>query len=79
MRTQEEIVQRIEQVKERDMFGFEWQELMPFLDFEHARPYLVDGATAGAGGAGGTVKEGEGVVLAKRMLLLLSAPKEAKP
>lgn len=44
-RTQEEIVNRIESRKKNDMFGFEWQEYLSYLDYEHAKPYLKDGLT----------------------------------
>ena len=43
--TQDEIVARIEAVKESDMFGAQVQELLPALDFAHAQPYLKDGVT----------------------------------
>ena len=39
-RTQEEIVARIEARKTKDIFGFEINELIMFLDYQHARPYL---------------------------------------
>lgn len=45
-RTQEEILDRIEDVAASDMFGFRGEVLLHALDFEHARPYLIDGTTA---------------------------------
>lgn len=44
-RTQDEIVARIEERKEQDFFGFEVGDLVQYLDFEHAKPYLKDEAT----------------------------------
>lgn len=46
-RTQDEIVARIEERKDRDLFGFEWPFYAEALDFERAKPYLKDGVTAG--------------------------------
>jgi len=46
MHTQQEILTRIEKRKPDDFFGFEVSEYIDFLDFEHARPFLVAGATA---------------------------------
>jgi hypothetical protein len=40
MRTQQEIVARIESKKRGDMFGFETNDLKMALDFEHIQPYL---------------------------------------
>jgi hypothetical protein len=40
MRTQDEIVARIEERKERDPFGFEVSEYIAYLDYTHAKPYL---------------------------------------
>lgn len=40
MRTQEQIVEKIEQVKETDFFGFQTTDLIGFLDYQHAKPYL---------------------------------------
>lgn len=45
VRTQEQIVQRMEEVKDRDFFGFERSDLIEHLDFERAKPYLKDGVT----------------------------------
>lgn len=45
MRTQQEIVDRIEAVKNEDFFGAETGDLLNALDFEHAKPYLKPGVT----------------------------------
>lgn len=45
-RTQEEIVNRIEARKKYGFLGFETDEYMPHLDYEHAKPYIEDGVTA---------------------------------
>ena len=45
MRTQEEIVKRIEEIRIDDMFGFQISELIAHLDYENAKPYLKDGIT----------------------------------
>lgn len=45
-RTQDEIVARIEAVKDDDWLRFRREVLIPALDFEHAKPYLRDGVTA---------------------------------
>lgn len=45
MRTQDEIVARIEEAKKTDIFGFEITEYIPFLDYTHAKPFLMDGTT----------------------------------
>lgn len=46
MRTQTEIVERLESRRAQDVFGFEVSEYVRALDFEHARPYLKEGVTA---------------------------------
>lgn len=46
MRTDEEIIARIEEVKDRDFFGFEISDLLIRLPFEKAKPYLKDDAKA---------------------------------
>ncbi len=43
MRTQEQTVQQIEKRKSDDILGFETDEYLRFLDFEHAKPYLKEG------------------------------------
>jgi hypothetical protein len=45
-RTQDEIVARIEDATDEDMFGFRREVLVDALDFEHAKPFLIAGATA---------------------------------
>ena len=40
MKTQDEIVKRIETVKADDFLGFQVNCLIPYLDFTHAKPYL---------------------------------------
>ena len=40
MRTQEEIVARIQERRPGDMFGFEVDVYFNYLDFEHAKTYL---------------------------------------
>ncbi len=45
MRTQAEILERIEAVKNDDFFGFQRSDLIDYLDFEHAKPYLKDGVS----------------------------------
>lgn len=44
MRTQDEIVARYEAKKGEDFLGVIANDLIPYLDFERARPYLKDGA-----------------------------------
>lgn len=44
-RTQEEIVARMEEIKDRDFFGHQRSDLLDYLDFEHAKPYLKEGVT----------------------------------
>ncbi len=51
--TQDEIVTRIRAVRDRDMFGFEVSEYLDWLDFEHAKEFLKDTATAGKWAEGG--------------------------
>ena len=41
-RTQQEILNRIEYVKSRDVLGFEGSDLIEFLDFENAKEYLKE-------------------------------------
>jgi hypothetical protein len=42
---QEEIAAHAEFVSKSDMFGFELSELLDWLDFEHAKPFLKETAT----------------------------------
>lgn len=46
MRTQEEVVERYEERKDADMFGFETDEYLMRMDWERAQTYLVDDATS---------------------------------
>jgi hypothetical protein len=46
LRSQEEIVARIQQTSGEDWLGFKREVLASCLDFEHAKPYLVEGTTA---------------------------------
>ena len=46
MKTTEQILARIEELKDSDFFGFERSDLIDYLPFEHAKPYLKDGVTA---------------------------------
>lgn len=45
-RTQEEILERIEDATDEDMFGFRREILVDALDFEHAKRFLIAGTTA---------------------------------
>jgi len=42
MKTQEEILKRIDEIEKSgdDFFGFQTSDLMSFLDYEHAKPFL---------------------------------------
>jgi len=42
MRTPDEILKRVEEVKEEDFFGFETADLLAWLPYDKARPYLKD-------------------------------------
>jgi hypothetical protein len=44
-RTPEEILARIEQIKADDFFGFQTTDLVSFLPYESALPFLQDGVT----------------------------------
>lgn len=44
-RTQEEIVARLDARIGSDPLGFEIDEYLPYLEFQHARKYLKDGTT----------------------------------
>jgi len=48
IRTQEQILVRIEQVSGDDWLGFAVEVLVDALDYEHAKPYLKEGVTAEA-------------------------------
>ena len=43
MRTQDEIVARIRERQPHDFLGFEVMEYWPYLDYEHAKPFLKEG------------------------------------
>lgn len=45
MRTQQEILNRIEQLKDEDFFGFETGDLIMALDYGNAKPYLKPDCT----------------------------------
>jgi len=45
-RTQDEIVARIAERKSEDFFGFETNNYVEHLDYEHVRPYLKDDVSA---------------------------------
>jgi hypothetical protein len=45
-RTQEEIVARIREIQPVDFFGWEATDLLAYLSFELAKPFLKDDATA---------------------------------
>jgi hypothetical protein len=40
MRTQDEIVNKIKEIEFTDFFGFKTSDLIDYLDYEHAKPYL---------------------------------------
>jgi hypothetical protein len=44
-RTQQEILQKMETVAGRDMFGFQRDLLLGFLKYKYARPFLREGVT----------------------------------
>ena len=45
IRTDEEILARLEEIKDRDWMGFERNDLIIYLPFDKARPFLVEGTT----------------------------------
>lgn len=47
MKTQEEILKRIEEIEKSgdDFFGFQRNDLLSFLDYEHAKPFLKEEVT----------------------------------
>lgn len=45
-RTQDEILVRIKTVEKDDFFGFQTGDLIEFLTYENAKPWLKEGATA---------------------------------
>lgn len=46
MKTPEQILNRIEEIKDEDFFGFGRSDLIERLPFEHANPFLKDDVTA---------------------------------
>ena len=48
MRTQEEILARINEIKGKDFFGFETSDLIGFLNYENAKPFLKEGVKKSA-------------------------------
>lgn len=46
LRTSHDIVNEIERIQNEDVFGIKTSDLIGYLDFEHAKPYLVPEATA---------------------------------
>lgn len=44
MRTQEEILKKIESLKDIDFFGFITGDLINMLEYQHAKPFLKDDA-----------------------------------
>lgn len=44
-RSQDAIVAEIERIKDEDFFGFKTSDLIGYLDYEHAKPYLNPGVT----------------------------------
>lgn len=45
MKTQKEIVDKINEIKDEDFFGFRVSDLLEYLDFEHAKEFLKPEAT----------------------------------
>ena len=43
-RTQQEILERIAKIKDKDFFGFETNDLLEYLTFENAKLYLIETA-----------------------------------
>ncbi len=41
-RTQEQILNRIKEIEKNDFFGFQTSDLVQFLTFENAKPFLAD-------------------------------------
>jgi len=46
MRTQDEILERVKELRPNDVFNFETDDLISFLDFEHAKEFMKKDATA---------------------------------
>ena len=45
-RTQEQILVRIKEIESDDFFGFQTSDLIQFLTFENAKPWLKEGVAA---------------------------------
>ena len=45
MRHQKEILQRIKEIENEDFLGFQTSNLIKYLDYENAKPFLKDGVT----------------------------------
>lgn len=45
MRSQIEILRRIKEVEKDDFFGFQTSDLLSYLEYENAKPYLKEGVT----------------------------------
>jgi hypothetical protein len=45
VRAQDEILARIRAAERVDVFGFAWDILFAALDYDHAKPFLMDGTT----------------------------------
>jgi len=45
MRTQKEILNKIEEIKDSDFFGFKTSDLIGYLSFNNAKQYLKEGVT----------------------------------
>lgn len=45
-RTQEQIVARIKSISDEDFFGWQTNDLLEFLDYEHAKAFIKDEVTA---------------------------------
>ena len=45
MRTQNEIVTKLNELSETDIFGFQSNDIIIYLEFENAKPFLKEGIT----------------------------------
>ena len=45
-KTQQEILNRMKEVEKDDFFGHQRRDLLSYLDFENAKPFLKEGVTA---------------------------------
>lgn len=46
MKAQEEILNRMKEVEPNDFFGFQRSDLLDYLTYENAKPFLKDGVSA---------------------------------